>query len=128
MPHFMLIIPMPWRMSSLRVMQKRCLWHNWRDVMDVYGIYLIMGYINPKKQKIRFAFDCGASYQGTSLNEYLLQGPDLISSLVSVLIRSGGSLLPSWPISDLCSIKKCSTKNVKKSLLNRWMSMSVAQQ
>lgn len=42
---------------------------------------------HPKKQKIRVVFDCGASYQGTSLNEHLLQGPDLTSPLVSVLVQ-----------------------------------------
>ncbi len=31
------------------------------------------GVYHPKKQKIRVVFDCGASYQGTSLNEHLLQ-------------------------------------------------------
>lgn len=33
------------------------------------------------------AFDCVASYQGTSLNDQLLQGPDLTNSLVGVLTR-----------------------------------------
>ncbi len=32
-------------------------------------------------------FDCGASFQGASLNSVLLSGPDLTSSLVSVLAR-----------------------------------------
>ncbi len=45
------------------------------------------GVYHPKKQKIRVVFDCGASYQGTSLNEHLLQGPDLTSPLMSVLVR-----------------------------------------
>ncbi|GAA6099982.1 uncharacterized protein LOC117805176 [Tachysurus ichikawai] len=42
------------------------------------------GVYHPKKQKIRVVFDCGASYQGTLLNEHLLQGPDLTSPLVKV--------------------------------------------
>lgn len=46
-----------------------------------HGVYHL------KKHKIRVVFDCGASYQGTSLNSKLLQGPDLTSSLVSVLVR-----------------------------------------
>lgn len=37
--------------------------------------------------KLRVAFDCGASFGGTSLNQELLQGPDLTSSLVGVLMR-----------------------------------------
>ena len=32
-------------------------------------------------------FDCGAKYHGTSLNQQLLQGPDLTNPLVGVLIR-----------------------------------------
>ncbi len=45
------------------------------------------GVYHPKKQKIRVVFDCGASYQGTSLNEHLLKGLDLTSPLMSVLVR-----------------------------------------
>lgn len=45
------------------------------------------GVYHPKKHKIRVVFDCGASFQGASLNSMLLPGPDLTSSLVSVLVR-----------------------------------------
>lgn len=38
-------------------------------------------------KKHRVVFDCGASYQGTSLNTQLLQGPDLANSLIGVLSR-----------------------------------------
>ena len=40
-----------------------------------------------KPNKVRVVFDCSARYQGTSLNEQLLQGPDLTNPLVGVLIR-----------------------------------------
>ena len=45
------------------------------------------GVRHPVKQKLRVVFDCAASFGGTSLNQQLLQGPDLTSSLVGVLTR-----------------------------------------
>lgn len=43
---------------------------------------------NPRKAwKIRIVFDCSARYQGTSLNEQLMQGLNLTNSLVGVLTR-----------------------------------------
>ncbi|XP_034057992.1 uncharacterized protein LOC117536983 [Gymnodraco acuticeps] len=45
------------------------------------------GVYHPKKRKLRVVFDCGATYQGTSLNARLLQGPDLTNSLIGVLTR-----------------------------------------
>ena len=40
-----------------------------------------------KPNKIRVVFDCGARFGGTSLNDQLLQGPDLTNRLVGVLTR-----------------------------------------
>ena len=43
---------------------------------------------NPNKpEKIRVVFDCAAKYQGTSLNDKLFQGPDLMNGLVGILVR-----------------------------------------
>ncbi|XP_036007140.1 uncharacterized protein LOC110368025 [Fundulus heteroclitus] len=40
-----------------------------------------------KPEKIRVVFDCSAHFQGTSLNDHLLTGPDLTNTLVGVLCR-----------------------------------------
>ena len=43
---------------------------------------------NPQKPgKIRIVFDCSAKHRDTSLNDQLLQGPDLTNTLVGVLSR-----------------------------------------
>ena len=44
-------------------------------------------YHSKKPNKIRIVFDCSARYKGVALNDYLLQGPDLLNSMVGVLIR-----------------------------------------
>ena len=42
---------------------------------------------HPRKSKVRIVFDCAAKWRGVSLNDMLMQGPDLVSSLVGVLLR-----------------------------------------
>ena len=43
---------------------------------------------NPNKSgKIRVVLDVAATYEGTSLNHKLLQSPDLLNSLIGLLIR-----------------------------------------
>ena len=44
--------------------------------------------LNPRKPgKVRAVFDAASTFAGTSLNEELLRGPDLINNLVGVLVR-----------------------------------------
>ncbi|XP_069128774.1 uncharacterized protein [Argopecten irradians] len=45
------------------------------------------GVYHKQKNKIRVVFDCSAQYQGISLNNNLLQGPDLTNNLLGVLLR-----------------------------------------
>ena len=40
-----------------------------------------------KPGKVRVVFDCAAKFEGVSLNDKLMQGPDLANSVVGVLIR-----------------------------------------
>ncbi|XP_039456650.1 uncharacterized protein LOC120433807 [Oreochromis aureus] len=46
-----------------------------------HGIY------HPRKKTLRVVYDCAPTFAGTSLNKELLQGPDLTSTLLGVLIR-----------------------------------------
>ncbi|XP_062567165.1 uncharacterized protein LOC134229426 [Saccostrea cucullata] len=45
------------------------------------------GVYHPKKKKLRVVFDCAARYQGNSLNDQLLQGPNLTNTLIGTLLR-----------------------------------------
>lgn len=63
------------------------------------------GVYHPQKRKMRVVFDCAATFQGTSLNDQLVQGPDLTISLVGVVTRFRKSLLSLWLILKPCSIK-----------------------
>ena len=42
---------------------------------------------HPQKGKVRVVFNCPASYDGASLNNALLQGPDLTNRLLGILLR-----------------------------------------
>ena len=54
-----------------------------------------------KPNKIRVVFDCSARFGGTSLNDHLLQGPDLMNSLFGVLLRFRES-----PVAFSCDIQR----------------------
>ncbi|XP_073946598.1 uncharacterized protein [Choristoneura fumiferana] len=45
------------------------------------------GVDNPRKKKLRLVFDAAATANGKSLNDYLLQGPDLLQSLYGIMLR-----------------------------------------
>ena len=42
-----------------------------------------------KPEKLRIVFDCAVTFDGTSLNKEVLQGPDFTNNLVGVLLRFG---------------------------------------
>ncbi|XP_032411399.1 uncharacterized protein LOC116714770 isoform X2 [Xiphophorus hellerii] len=54
-----------------------------------------------KPEKIRVVFDCSARFQGTSLNDHLLTGPDLTNTLVGVLCR-----FRKGPIAIMCDVER----------------------
>jgi hypothetical protein len=59
------------------------------------------GVYHPKKpDKLRVVFDCSARYQGKSLNDHLLSGPDLTNNLFGVLCR-----FRKHPIAVVCDIE-----------------------
>ena len=44
--------------------------------------------VNPRKPgRLRVVFDCSPKFNGTSLNDKLMKGPDLANSLVGFLTR-----------------------------------------
>ena len=49
--------------------------------------YFVSHHCTRPPAKFRVVFDCAARYAGTSLNDQLLQGPDLVHSLLGVLYR-----------------------------------------
>lgn len=44
------------------------------------------GVYHPQKNMLRVMFDCSARYKGTSLNEPLLQGPNLTNTLIDTFL------------------------------------------
>ena len=61
-----------------------------------------MGVYHPKKtNKIRVVFDCSAKYHEMSLNQHLLNGPDLINGLIGILCR-----FRRYPIAIMCDVEK----------------------
>ena len=63
------------------------------------------GVINENKPgKISVVFDGSCKFQGHSLNQYLLQGPDLNNTLVGVLTRFRLA-----PVAISCDIARCTS-------------------
>ena len=76
---------------------------NNRRIADGKPVWYIPhhGVYHPKKpDKIRVMFDCSAKFQGESLNNYLLQGPDLTNNLTGVLCRFRRE-----PVAVMCDIE-----------------------
>ena len=61
-----------------------------KDIQNASTVWYIPHHpvVNPSKPgKLRVVFDCAAKFNGTSLNDKLMKGPDLANSLVGVLTR-----------------------------------------
>jgi hypothetical protein len=65
------------------------------------------GVINPQKpEKLRVVFDAATKFQGTSLNNQLVQGPDFTNNLIGVHLRFRQHQIAVM----LGILKKCSCK------------------
>lgn len=58
-------------------------------------------YHSKKPGKLRVVFDCSAKYKGTSLNDHLLTGPDLMNSLTGIVLR-----FRQYPVALMCDIER----------------------
>lgn len=56
---------------------------------------------HPKKEKLRIVHDCSAIFRNECLNDKLLQGPDMVNSLVGILCR-----FRKEPIALACDVEK----------------------
>ena len=74
----------------IRDCAEKCLQNSMEDVRRIGRVNYIPhhGVYHPKKPgRIRVVFDCSGRFVGTSLNQSLLQEPDLTNNLVGVLCR-----------------------------------------
>ena len=80
------------------------------------------GVYHPKKPgKIRVVFDCSARYPGTSLNQVLLQGPDLTNNLVGVLCRfRRDTVALSCDVQSSILCKRRGQRSTEIPLVERW--------
>jgi len=82
------------------------------------GIYTSRQVVNLRgADKLHVVFDCSARCEGYSLNNYLLQGLDLITSINCILIR-----FRQHPIAFICDVEKMYHQfHVNKSDLAFWL-------
>ena len=60
------------------------------------------GVYQPQKpNKIRVVFDCSAQFQGVSLNNYLLQGPEITNKFAGLICR-----FRKEPVAIMCDVEK----------------------
>ncbi|KAI3376733.1 hypothetical protein L3Q82_000003 [Scortum barcoo] len=72
------------------------------SIIALPGTSHTMGIYHPQKPgKIRVVFDCSAKYEGVSLNDHLLTGPELTNNLIGVLCR-----FRKGPVAVMCDIER----------------------